>query len=123
MQPADTLAEAGRKIFRFQFSQVLDHEAGTRLGEDIEELHDIRVATRRLRAAFEVFEGVFKPKALKNSPEGLRSTGRTLGQVRDLDVFMEKAQQLPGELCPRDSARAWRRSPAPGRRSAKPAAP
>lgn len=89
--PADTLAEAGRKVMRFHFAQVLKNEPGTRLGEDIEALHDMRVATRRLRAAFEVFEPAFEPGALKYYLKGLRATGRALGEVRDLDVFMEKA--------------------------------
>lgn len=93
VEPGDTLAEAGRKLFRFQFAEVLRHEEGTRLGADIEELHDMRVATRRLRAAFEVFEGAFKPKVLKAHLKGLRLTGRALGRVRDLDVFMEKARR------------------------------
>ncbi len=92
VEPGDTLAEAGRKLFRFQFAEVLRHEEGTRLGADIEELHDMRVATRRLRAAFEVFEEAFKPRVLKAHLKGLRLTGRALGRVRDLDVFMEKAR-------------------------------
>jgi CHAD domain-containing protein len=91
VQPDDTIAEAGRKVLRFHFVEMLRHEAGTRSGEDIEELHDMRVATRRLRAAFEIFEQAFKPRALKNRLKGLRATGRALGRARDLDVFIEKA--------------------------------
>ncbi len=71
---------------------MLAHEAGTRLGEDIEELHDMRVATRRMRAASAVFGDYFRKKAIKPHLKGLRATGRALGRVRDLDVFMEKAQ-------------------------------
>jgi CHAD domain-containing protein len=88
----DPLAEAGRKVLRFHFAQMLLHEDGTRLGEDIEELHDMRVATRRMRAAFEVFGDAFSPKTVKTHLKGLKATGRSLGRVRDLDVFMEKAQ-------------------------------
>jgi CHAD domain-containing protein len=91
VQPDDTIAEAGRKVLRFHFIEMLRHEAGTRLGEDIEELHDMRVATRRMRAAFEIFGEAFKPRALKNRLKGLRATGRALGRARDLDVFIEKA--------------------------------
>ncbi len=91
--PNDSLAEAGRKVMLYHFAQVLRHEDGTRLGEDIEALHDMRVATRRLRAAFEVFSEAFEPGALKPHLKGLRATGRALGSVRDLDVFMEKAQR------------------------------
>jgi CHAD domain-containing protein len=72
---------------------MLRHEAGTRLGEDIEELHDMRVATRRMRAAFDIFGEAFKPKVLNNRMQGLRATGRALGRVRDLDVFLEKAHR------------------------------
>ena len=96
--PDDTLAEAGRKVLRFHFSQMLRHEAGTQLGEDIEELHDMRVATRRMRAAFEVFEGAFTQKAIKSQLKGLRAAGRALGRVRDLDVFMEKAYHYADTL-------------------------
>ena len=88
----DSMAEAGRKNLLFHFSRMVAHEKGTRLGEDIEELHDMRVATRRMRAAFEVFSPYFRPKVVKAHLKGLRATGRALGRVRDLDVFMEKAQ-------------------------------
>jgi len=102
--PEDTLAEAGRKVLRYHFGQMLLHEEGTRLGEDIEELHDMRVATRRMRAAMEVFEQAYQPKTLKAHLKGLRQTGRSLGQVRDLDVFLEKADQYlrgqPPEFIP-----------------------
>jgi len=93
IEPEDDLAEAGRKVMGYHFAQMLLHEAGTRLGEDIEELHDMRVATRRMRAAFEVFGEAFDRKAVKTHLKGLRATGRALGRVRDLDVFMEKAKQ------------------------------
>jgi CHAD domain-containing protein len=93
IHPHDLLSEAGRKVMRYHFAEMLRHEAGTRLGEDIESLHDMRVATRRLRAAFEVFGSAFDKKALKPHLDGLRAAGRTLGAVRDMDVFMEKAQK------------------------------
>jgi CHAD domain-containing protein/transposase-like protein len=89
--PDDPLSEAGRKVWRFHFIQMLIHEDGTRLGENIEDLHHMRVATRRMRAAFEVFGGAFYPKALNKHLKRLRATGRALGGVRDLDVFIEKA--------------------------------
>lgn len=93
VEPSDTLSEAGRKVLGYHYAQMLRHEPGTRLGEDIEELHDMRVATRRMRAAFEVFNDAFEPKAVKTHLKGLRATGRALGRVRDLDVFKEKAQR------------------------------
>ncbi len=90
---SDTLAEAGRKILRYQFAQMLLNEEGTRLGEDIEALHDMRVATRRMRAALDIYGEAFTPKTLKNLLKGLKATGRRLGRVRDQDVFIDNARQ------------------------------
>jgi CHAD domain-containing protein len=89
----DPLSEAGRKALRFQFARMLGQEAGTRLGDDIEALHHMRVATRRLRAAFEVFDVAFESGELKPYRRGLRQAGRALGKVRDLDVLMDKARK------------------------------
>lgn len=94
----DSMTEAGRKILRFHFAHMLSHEKGTRLGEDLEELHDMRVATRRMRSAFEVFGPFFKPKVVKSHLKRLRAAGRALGHVRDLDVFIEKAEHYLATL-------------------------
>jgi CHAD domain-containing protein len=103
VEAEDVLSEAGRKVLRYHFGQMLLHEDGTLLGEDIEELHDMRVASRRMRAAFEVFADAYTAKTLKKLLRGLRATGRALGKVRDLDVFIEKAAQyaktLPEDQC------------------------
>jgi len=100
IQPEDSLAEAGKKVWRYQLAEMLSHEEGTRSGEDIEALHDMRVATRRMRAAFDVFGEAFKPKALAPHLKGLRATGRTLGKVRDLDVLLDKAATYLQTLAP-----------------------
>jgi CHAD domain-containing protein len=89
--PDDILAEAGRKILLLHFTEMLKHEAGTISGKNIESLHDMRVATRRMRAAFEVFGNAFGKRITKTHLKGLRQTGRKLGRVRDVDVFIEKA--------------------------------
>jgi CHAD domain-containing protein len=79
---------------------MLLHEPGTRLGHDIEALHDMRVATRRMRAAFRVFGPFFVKKQIKTHLNGLKQTGRMLGTVRDLDVFEEKTQHYLETLPP-----------------------
>jgi CHAD domain-containing protein len=92
LNPDDSMAEAARKTFLLHYQRMLYHEPGTRLGEDIEELHDMRVATRRMRAAFRVFEDYLDIGEMKPFIKGLRRTGRVLGAVRDMDVFWEKTQ-------------------------------
>jgi len=93
LEANDSMAEAARKTFWLHFRRMLYHEPGTRLGEDIEELHDMRVATRRMRAAFQVFGDYLDMVQMAPFLKGLRRTGRALGAVRDLDVFWEKTQR------------------------------
>ncbi|MBN1873506.1 MAG: CHAD domain-containing protein [Anaerolineae bacterium] len=101
LNPDDTMTEAARKIFRYHFQKMLVHEPGTRSGEDIEALHDMRVATRRMRAAFRIFGDYLDMQQMKPYLKGLRRTGRALGVVRDMDVFMEKTQLYLDGLSPK----------------------
>ena len=96
----DSMAEAARKTFNFHLQRMLYHEPGTRQGEDIEALHDMRVATRRMRAAFQVFGDYLDMEKWSPVLKGLRRTGRALGAVRDLDVFWEKTQHYLDSLSP-----------------------
>jgi triphosphatase len=75
-------------ILRRHFGQMLAHEPGVRLGEDPEELHDMRVATRRLRAALKLYSD-FLPKRSERYERDLRWVAGALGEVRDLDVHLE----------------------------------
>ncbi len=102
----DTMALAAVKVLRLHFNKMLAHEKGTRLGDDPEELHDMRVATRRMRMALRIFAPYLDTQEVHPALKGLRRTGRRLGVVRDLDVFKGKAvkyvERLPqrrrGEL-------------------------
>jgi CHAD domain-containing protein len=77
---------------------MLSHEEGTLLGENIEELHDMRVATRRMRTAFDIFGPAFDPKIIRHYLKGLRTTGRVLGEVRDMDVLLQNAIAYQGNM-------------------------
>ncbi|HIH93215.1 TPA: CHAD domain-containing protein [Methanosarcina acetivorans] len=92
VSPEDSMAFVAHRIFAYQFSQMLAHEKGTRKGEDIEELHDMRVAVRRTRAAATVFNKYLESEKLEPHLKGLKRTLGALGGVRDLDVFREKAE-------------------------------
>lgn len=96
----DPMSEAGRKLLRLHFGRMLVNEAGTRAGEDIEALHDMRVATRRMRAVYGIFAEYFDSTVLDPFNKGLRRTGRSLGAVRDLDVLLEKAEAYRAALPP-----------------------
>jgi CHAD domain-containing protein len=87
----DHIAEAGRKVMRFHLARMLAREAGVREGRDLEEVHAMRVATRRQRAAWRVFGASFRPGRTKRYRTGLREIASRLGAVRDLDVLLEAA--------------------------------
>ncbi len=87
--PAMTLGEVAFAVLRRQFAEMRSHEPGTRIGEDPEELHDMRVATRRMRAAMKVFEDAL-PERARWFREELRWVAGALGDVRDLDVQMDR---------------------------------
>lgn len=93
---SQTVGEVAFAVLRRQFSKMLSHEAGTRLGEDAEELHDIRVASRRLRSAMKLFSD-FLPGELVEQEEELKWVARNLGEVRDLDVQLEEIEDLGGD--------------------------
>ena len=96
----DSLGTAGRKVLRMQLARMLHFEEGTRSGDDIEDLHKMRVATRRMRAAWRVFDGAYRPKVVRRYVGDLRTVATALGEVRDLDVLLEDleayAVSLPG---------------------------
>src|SRR5215213_6039371 len=85
------LGEVAFAVLRRQFAEMREHEPGTRLGEDPEELHDMRVPTRRMRAAIKVFEEAL-PERAGWLREELRWVAHALGDVRDLDVQIERFQ-------------------------------
>jgi CHAD domain-containing protein len=74
-----------RAMLRQIFGDFVAHEPGTRLGEDPEELHQMRVASRRLRATIDLFEPALTPE-FAYLKEELRWVGGMLGGVRDLQV-------------------------------------
>jgi len=94
----DHVAEAGRKVMRFHLARMLAREAGTREGRDLAELHAMRVATRRQRAAWRVFGASFRPGRTKRYRNGLREIASRLGAVRDLDVLLDAADIYRADL-------------------------
>jgi CHAD domain-containing protein len=94
----DHLAEAGRKVLRFHLARMVTREAGTREGKDSEELHAMRVATRRQRAAWRVFGDAFDPGRTKRHRGRLKLVAADLGAVRDLDVLIAAGEAYQARL-------------------------
>lgn len=96
-----TLGEVAFAVLREQFLAFLAHEPGTRIGEDTERLHDMRVASRRMRAAMKVFAGAL-PARFRELRDEVKWIAGSLGEVRDLDVQLEQLETWLSEADPED---------------------
>jgi len=65
---------------------LIAHDPGTRLGKEPESLHQMRVATRQLRAVLRSAKPLLLPEWAESLRDELRWLGRVLGPARDLDV-------------------------------------
>ena len=88
VRPDDPWAEAGRKVLGFHLAKMLARMPGVIAGEDAEEVHAMRVAARRMRAAWRVFGDGFERGEVRRYRGELREIGASLGAVRDLDVLI-----------------------------------
>jgi triphosphatase len=86
-----TVAEVAMANLRRYLAAWHLHEPGARLGDDPEELHDLRVAGRRLDAVLRQFQSFLPPEFLKVRTT-LKSVLTALGHARDLDVAMGELQ-------------------------------
>lgn len=94
LNPHQPLDISLQKILRTRFDEMISFEQGTIDGSDIEALHDMRVASRRVQAVFKIFRGAFPKKKYKAEYEEIRSLIRALGEVRDYDVFIDKLEKI-----------------------------
>lgn len=100
----DSMAEAGRKILLSEFVKMLQHETGSRTGEDVEDVHDMRVATRKMRSLFRLLDSYYKKAAIQDYKTELRHLASTLGGVRDLDVLIDNIRAYQSTLKPPQQA-------------------
>ncbi|HEY3288645.1 MAG TPA: CHAD domain-containing protein [Anaerolineae bacterium] len=86
---ATTIGGMAWDVVRNNFAAILSYECGARLGDDSEQIHQMRVSIRRMRAAFRIFGDVLPQRIAKQATE-LSWVAKELGAVRDLDVMIER---------------------------------
>ena len=84
------LNQCARRIILACMVEMMSFKSGSIDGEDIEFVHDIRVASRRLRAAMQNFAACFAKDEFRKHLARVESITRTVGAVRDLDVLIER---------------------------------
>jgi CHAD domain-containing protein len=83
---AGTVAVRARELF--------DHAEGVLDTSDIERVHDMRVASRRLRAVLEIYEPCFSRKALRDVLGDVKALADALGERRDPDVHLAQLEEF-----------------------------
>jgi triphosphatase len=103
-----SVGEAAFAVLRRQFALMRAHEVGSRLGEDPEELHDMGVATRRMRAAIKLFQDAL-PERARWFRDELKFFAGVMGEVRDLDVQIERLKEWAARIEEEESFEALSR--------------
>src|SRR3954453_8388033 len=94
LDPFAPFGEAARAIIAVRGAEVFEHEHDVLDTSDIERVHDMRVATRRLRAALEVFSEALPRDGLKPGLRDVKGLADALGERRDPDVHLEEFTKL-----------------------------
>ncbi len=89
----ESTEQLAKRIFVELHQTIISHEAGS-LDGDVEAIHDMRVAIRRLRVALSNFTVCLPKEDRKRLRLRLEHLADALGGVRDLDVMIAAMQPL-----------------------------
>lgn len=97
----ETFVQSGKRMLTKATDKFLSWHDEVLKGDDIEAVHKMRVASRRLRAALDAYEACCKPKPFKKSLRIVKEAADLLGIVRDTDVMIQHVstefEEAPGE--------------------------
>jgi CHAD domain-containing protein len=95
-------AEAAAKIVSVRGSELAEQAQGVLDTGDIERVHDMRVATRRLRAALEIFEPCFPANPYSQALTEVKRLADALGERRDRDVAIAALHNFNDQMAAPD---------------------
>jgi CHAD domain-containing protein len=95
-------AEAAAKVVSVRAGELNEHARGVLDTGDIERVHDMRVTTRRLRAALEIFEPCFPPKEYNRALDEVKRLADALGERRDRDVAIAALHNFNDQMAAPD---------------------
>ena len=101
---ADTpFREAAARAVEVRAEEVFAQSEGVLDLDDIERVHDMRVATRRLRAVLEIFAPCFPRRQLRSALRDVKQLADSLGERRDPDVAVESLEGIEASLTSDDA--------------------
>lgn len=80
---------AAKRILKAKAKPMFAWEKATRAGKNTEALHQMRVASRRLRETMEIFRPCYAEEAFEKQYKRVQRVTRTLGKVRNFDVCID----------------------------------
>ncbi len=96
--PDSSYREAAASAVEVRTEELFSFAEGVLDRNDIERVHDMRVASRRLRAVLEVFAPCFPSKQLKWTLREVKALADDLGERRDPDVAIAALEQMGAGL-------------------------
>jgi CHAD domain-containing protein len=87
---AATVADVIKLALRTSVDRLYAHEAAVRRGEDPEDVHQARVAARRMRSDLRTFRDFVDAQWANELRAELQWVGGELGEVRDIEVMLER---------------------------------
>lgn len=90
---SSTLGDVALAAIAAAVDRLLSHDPAVRLQEDHEAVHQARVATRRLRSDLRLLGDLFDESWIGSVRPVLRDLARALGEVRDLDVQIQRVEK------------------------------
>src|SRR5215213_3317090 len=91
-------AEAAAATVAVRADELFEHAAGVLDTTDIERVHDMRVASRRLRAVLEIYAPCFPREQFRPLLKEVKALADALGERRDPDVLLDRLAELEGVL-------------------------
>jgi CHAD domain-containing protein len=98
-----TARDVVRAAIASSVQRLLRHDPGVRLGDDPEDVHQARVATRRLRSDLRTFRALLDVEWVVALRDELAWIAAELGAVRDADVLDERLRRLVADLPEQDA--------------------
>ena len=98
LHPSMPFAEAAAVTVAVRAAELFEHAEGVLDTSDIERVHDMRVASRRLRAVLEIYAPCFPNAQFKPLLKEVKALADALGARRDPDVLLDRLAALEGVL-------------------------
>lgn len=102
LEPDVAFKEAAANAVEVRTRELFAHSAGVLDTGDIERVHDMRVASRRLRAVMEIFAVCFPKREHRRALTEVKALADALGERRDPDVMIALLERIADGLTAED---------------------